>query len=93
MVGIPPTCNTAQDWENTTDYLVANGSPQEKAAFIARLQALQAAKYMLQLKAGVTTPPEERTAADYENVVNPNSPLVRSGLTETEIDSMISDLT
>lgn len=92
MVGIPKMLATRQDWLNAFDYAQAGGNMGLKNEFRERLAALNGTRRMKVLKAGIEKTPEEQTPEDFEDVLDPASPFVRSGLTEGEVNQMIGAL-
>jgi hypothetical protein len=92
MIGIPTVLATRQDWLNTYQYVQASNSAELKHQLRDRLIALKSARYVKVLKSGVTTGPEEQTPADFEDVIDPASPFVQSGLLEDEVDQMTGGL-
>jgi len=92
MVGISANLSTKEDWSNTYKYVVKQSDDGQKGQLKARLLALRESRKMYVLKKGVNKPAEEQTQDDYELKDDPASPLVRSGLTLSEIDEMIFKL-
>ncbi len=92
MRGIPIVFNTKQDWLNAHNYALLSSDDRYKAVLKERLRALKDSGTMLVLKDGAPEDPEDQTPADFEPADDPASPLVRSELTATEIDLMISQL-
>jgi hypothetical protein len=101
MIGIPRVLATRQDWLNTYHYVQDGGSVGLKAQFRERLEALKKARFMKVPKAGAVPSvpegsPEGTTPCfqpdDYEDALDPASPLVCSGLIIDEIDQMIGAL-
>jgi hypothetical protein len=90
MIGIPSNLQSRADWLNAYQY--AQDHPQARPTLKARLEALKASGTMKVLRPGVAKPPEEQTPDDYEDVLDPASPLVLSGLLLTEIETMIRAL-
>jgi hypothetical protein len=93
MIGIPTVLATRQDWLNTYQYVQASNNAGLKRQFCDRLTALKATRYMKALKAGITAAPEDQSPDDYEDVPDPASSFVRSGLLDGEVDTMIGGLT
>jgi hypothetical protein len=92
MVGISKNLATRDDWFNTYRYVISQSYQNEKDELRYRLLALRNSGKMLVLKKGVNKPAEEQTPEDYEEKTDPGSLLVKSGLTVSEIDEMVSKL-
>lgn len=94
MVGIPQVINTKQDWLNTFNHVVApNANVDLKKQFVSSLKALKNTGSVLVVKAAARNKkPEDQTPEDFESVDDPNSSLIRSGLTIADIDAMIAQL-
>jgi len=92
MVGIPAALANKQDWLHALSYVQQKNNPALKNEFRLRLVALKETRYMKVLRQGVNKPSEEQTPEDFEDVLDPLSSFVRSGLTEGEINKMIGDL-
>jgi hypothetical protein len=92
MIGIPTVLATRQDWLGTYQYVQAANNAGLKRQFRDRLTALKATRYMKVLKPGVTAGPEDQTPDDYEDAPDPASAFARSGLLDSEIDSMTGGL-
>jgi hypothetical protein len=92
MIGIPTVLATRQDWLNTYQYVQAANNMELKRQFRDRLTALKTTRYMKVLKAGASAEPEDQTPDDYEDAPDPASAFVKSGLLDSEIDSMIGGL-
>jgi hypothetical protein len=101
MFGIPDVLASRQDWLNTYHYVRNQDSGGLKTQFCARLEALKNTRFMKIPKAGaVPSVPEgspegtepQLQPEDFEDVLDPASSLVKSGLTVSEIDQMIGAL-
>ncbi len=90
MIGLPAVLATRKDWFNAFEY--AKDHPENRAEFIARLEGLLRSKYCKVLKEGIQKPSEELTPEDFQDVPDPTSPFIRSGLGEEEILTMIAEL-
>jgi hypothetical protein len=98
MVGIPNILATRQDWRNTYQYVQGQNNAGLKAQFRERLEALKNTRCMKAPKAdAVPSIPEgspEGTEPQfqpeyYEDVLDPASSFVKSGLVIDEIDQML----
>jgi hypothetical protein len=101
MVGIPTIIATRQDWLHIYAYVQAKNDAGLKHEFRYRLIALKNTRYMKIPKAdAVPSVPDgapEGTEGqfqpdDFEDVIDPASSFVRSGLVEDEVDQMIGAL-
>jgi hypothetical protein len=101
MVGIPTTIATRQDWLHIYAYVQTNNNAGLKREFRSRLISLKNTRYMKMPKAnaipsvpdGAPEGTEEQfQPEDFEDVLDPASPLARSGLVEDEVDQMIGAL-
>lgn len=90
MKGLPMYLQTRSDWENAFDYAMKH--QEARAELVSRLLSLKASKTMKVLKPGVVKPPEELEPEDFEEALDPASPYVQSGFTDSEIDTMIAKL-
>jgi hypothetical protein len=101
VIGIPNVIATRQDWLNTYDYVQNQGGAGLKAQFRERLESLKNTRFMKMPRADAEpsvpegapegTTPQFQTE-DYEDVLDPASSFVRSGLVMDEIDQMIGAL-
>jgi hypothetical protein len=91
MRGIPQTFGSVEDWKNAYSYAQSRGT-EERAELVERLTQLKNTKTSLVLKKGVKKAPEDQTAVDFEAVDDPAGAFALSGLTETEINTMIAGL-
>jgi hypothetical protein len=106
MIGIPNVLATRQDWLNTYHYVQNQNNEGLKTQFRERLEALKNTRFMKVPKAGaVPSVPggsPEGTGADsaaaqyqpedFEDVLDPASSFVKSGLVLDEIDQMTGAL-
>jgi len=101
MVGIPSTIATRQDWLHVYNYVQTKNDAGLKQEFRSRLIALKNTRYMKVPKAdAVPSIPDDALEGtepqfqleDFEDVLDPASSFVRSGLVEDEIDQMIGAL-
>jgi hypothetical protein len=101
MIGISNVLATRQDWLNTYQYVQNHDNTGLKVQFRERLEALKNTRFMKIPKAGaepsVPDGSPEGTEPrfqpdDFEDVLDPASPFVKSGLVIGEIDQMIGAL-
>jgi hypothetical protein len=101
MIGIPNALATRQDWLNACLYAQNQNNAGLKAQFRERLEALKNTRFMKAPKDGaepsVPDGAPEGTEAqlrpeDFEDVLDPASSFVKSGLAVDEIDQMIGAL-
>jgi hypothetical protein len=101
MIGIPNVLATRQDWLNTYYYVQNQESTGLKVQFRERLEALKNTRFMKVPKAdAVPSVPEDAPEGtepqfqpdDFEDVLDPASSFVKSGLVIDEIDQMIGAL-
>ncbi|GHU65110.1 hypothetical protein FACS189447_03470 [Spirochaetia bacterium] len=93
MVGISTNLSTKTDWVNTYQYVIKQGDQGLREQLKKRLLTLRDSGKMLVLKKDVKKSSEELTPEDFEEQPDPGSVLVRSGLSLSEIDEMVSKLT
>jgi hypothetical protein len=101
MIGIPNVFATRQDWLNTYTYVQSQNSAGLKLQFRERIEALKHTRFMKVPKADAVpsipdnspdgTEPQFQIE-DFEDVLDPASPFVKSGLVMDEIDQMIGAL-
>jgi hypothetical protein len=101
MIGIPNVLATRQDWLNTYHYVQNQNNAELKVQFRERLEALKNTRFMKVPRSdAVPSVPEnvpEGTEPqfqpdDFEDVLDPASSFVKSGLVIDEIDQMIGAL-
>jgi hypothetical protein len=101
MIGIPNVFATRQDWLNTYNYVQSQSNAGLKLQFCERLEALKNTRFMKVPKSdavpSVPSDAPEGTEAqfqpeDFEDVLDPASPFVKSGLVMDEIDQIIGAL-
>jgi hypothetical protein len=101
MIGISNVLATRQDWLNTYYYVQNQNNAGLKAQFRERLEALKNTRFMKVPKAdaepSVPNGSPEGTKPqfqpdDFEDVLDPASSFVKSGLVIDEIDQMIGAL-
>jgi hypothetical protein len=101
MIGIPNVLATRQDWLNTYHYVWSQDNAGLKMRFRERLEALKNTRFMKIPKANaVPSVPEDSPEGteprfqsdDFEDVLDPASSFVKSGLVIDEIDQMIGAL-
>jgi hypothetical protein len=101
MIGISNVLATRQDWLNTYQYVQKQNNAGLKKQFRERLEVLRATRFMKVPKAGsVPSVPEDAPEGtepqfqteDFEDVLDPASSFVKSGLVIDEIDQMIGAL-
>jgi hypothetical protein len=101
MVGIPNVLATRQDWLNTYHYVQGQNNAELNKQFRERLEALKNTRFMKVPKAdAVPSVPENASEGtemqfqpeDFEDVLDPASSFVKSGLVVDEIDQMIGAL-
>ena len=91
MKGFPKTIGTKQDIYNLVD--LARQDDEIKERLITTLDNLIATRQEYVIKAeAVEKPVEEQTPDDYELVDNPNSDIIRLGITEAEIEQIKANL-
>ena len=91
MRGLPQILQTKDDWINAVSYVKETGSG--KVELTKRLEALKGTKTRLVLKESAKKKKaEDQTPDDYEPELDQASPFVRSGLTDTEIENIITGL-
>jgi hypothetical protein len=101
MIGIPDVLATRQDWLNMYHYVQSQDNAGLKAQFRERLEALKNTRFMKVPKADAMpsipdgspegTEPQFQSE-DFEDVLDPASSFVKSGLVIDEIDQMIGAL-
>lgn len=91
MRGVPRVMNTKQDWVNAYQYAL-HADSEARQEMRSRLIALKEAKTVLVLKADAPEDPEEHTPDHFEPVNDVKAPFFRVGITESELDQMISSL-
>jgi hypothetical protein len=101
MIGIPNVLATRQDWLNTYHYVQNQYNVGLKAQFRERLEALKNTRFMKVPKADAMpsipdgspegTEPQFQPE-DFEDVLDPASSFVKSGLVIDEIDQMTGAL-
>ena len=101
MVGIPEVLATRQDWLNAYQYVQGHENAGLKIRFRERLEALKNTRFMKVPKSGaVPSVPEgspegtepQIQMEDFEDVLDPASSFVKSGLVIDEIDQMTGAL-
>ena len=90
MKGVPTYLQNRADWEHAFEFSLRNNDARPN--LIYRLEQLKQSKIVRILKQGVTKQPEELSDDDFEEVLDPASPFVVSGLTDGEIDAMLTKL-
>jgi len=90
MKGIPENMQTKADWENALAYAIENEPAKVKLK--SMMMGLLESRTSKVLKKGVKKPPEEQTSDDFESIDDQASPFNLSGLSQTEIEKMISKL-
>jgi hypothetical protein len=97
MIGIPNVLATRQDWLNTYQYVQNQNNAGLKTQFRERLEALKNTRFMKVPKAGAVPSVPENAPEwtepqfqpdDFEDVLDPASSFVQSGLVVDEIDQM-----
>jgi hypothetical protein len=90
MKGIPENLQTRQDWLNAYHYALDH--PEAKHNFKHRLEMLLQSRFVKVLKSDVQKSPEELSPDDFEDQEDPRSPFILSGLSESEIKTMLENL-
>lgn len=91
MIGFPHILNTKEDWYNAVNYAKNHG--EYKTTVKAGLENLKSNIYMKVLKPEAEgKDPEEQTADDYMDVLNPACDKIKLGFTDEEIDILISEV-
>ncbi|WP_304223138.1 hypothetical protein [Gracilinema caldarium] len=90
MKGIPENLQTRQDWLNAYQYALDHF--EAKRNFKHRLEMLLQSRSVKVLKNDVRKSPEELSPKDFEDQEDPRSPFFLSGLSESEIKSMLEKL-
>lgn len=91
MKGIPQNLQTRDDWLHAFAYVRDTGDG--KVEFTERLRALQGTKTRLVLKESAKKKKaEDQTTADFESEEDPSSAFALSGLSDADIDTMLTKL-
>jgi hypothetical protein len=91
MIGFPQEIRTKQDFLNAVAYTKVTG--EGRAQLINTLERIRASVTMMELKdSSWSFPPEKQKQKDYVATLDPNSFMVRLGLSVAEIDNLIKGL-
>lgn len=91
MKGLPQNLQTRDDWLHAFAYVRDTG--EGKVEFAGRLRALQGTKTRLVLKdSAKKKKAEDQVPADFEPEEDPSSAFALSGLSDADIETMLTKL-